>query len=124
LGALVRERENAFIIEFSGRCVGEARFHDISGADRSAVYAVGIFDTSLYSQGIGTEVTRLMLDYGFSRLKLHRIELKVLEYNRRGIRCYEKCGFRRDGVLRESAFIDGAWHSDIVMSILEGEYFK
>jgi RimJ/RimL family protein N-acetyltransferase len=117
-----KAREHEFIIEFGGKCVGSARFHNISSADRSAAYAVGIFDPSLYSRGLGSEVTRLMLEYGFVQLKLHRVELKVLEYNARGIRCYEKCGFRRDGVLRESAFIDRKWCSDVVMSILEDEY--
>jgi ribosomal-protein-alanine N-acetyltransferase len=53
---------------------------------------------------------------------LHRIDLKVLEYNKRGIRCYEKCGFKLDGVLRDSAFIEGKYHSDLIMSILEDEW--
>lgn len=55
-------------------------------------------------------------------MKWHRIELKVLDYNKRGIRCYEKCGFKIDGILRENAFIEGKYCSDIVMSILDYEY--
>lgn len=69
----------------------------------------------------GSEVTRLLLAYGFQVKKWHRIELRVLEYNHRAIRCYEKCGFK-DGVLRENAYIEGKYCSDIVMSILEREY--
>ena len=65
---------------------------------------------------------RQVLGYAFEKMKLHRVELTVLDYNLRGIRCYEKCGFRREGVLRESAFIEGEYHSDIMMSILESEY--
>jgi len=56
-------------------------------------------------------------------MKWHRIDLKVLDYNHRGIRCYEKCGFKKDGILRENALIDGKYYSDIVMSILDYEYF-
>jgi ribosomal-protein-alanine N-acetyltransferase len=55
-------------------------------------------------------------------MKLHRVDLKVLDYNKRAIRCYEKCGFKVDGILRDSAFIEGAFHSDIIMSILEDEW--
>lgn len=55
-------------------------------------------------------------------MKWHRIDLKVLDYNLRGIRCYEKCGFKKDGVLRENAYIEGKYYSDIVMSILDYEY--
>jgi len=119
-----KQEECAFIIEFDGKCAGGARFHHISQADKSATYAIGIFDPSLYSKGIGTEVTKLMLKFGFEELGLHRIDLKVIDYNKRGIRCYEKCGFKIDGVLRESALIDGQYYSDIIMSILEDEYQK
>lgn len=62
------------------------------------------------------------MQYAFEDLKLHRVDLKVLDYNKLGIRCYEKCGFKVDGVLRDSAFIEGQYYSDIVMSILEDEW--
>jgi len=116
------KEECAFIIEFNEQCIGVARFNHISETDKSATFSIGIFDPALHSKGIGTEVTKLMLQFGFEELKLHRIDLKVLDYNRRGIRCYEKCGFKVEGILRESAFIDGQYFSDIIMSILENEY--
>jgi len=119
-----KKEECTFIIEFDGKCIGGARFHHISKEDRSATYAIGIFDPSLHSKGIGTEVTKLMLKFGFEDLKLHRIDLKVLNYNKRAIRCYKKCGFKIDGILRESAFIDGRYYSDIIMSILNDEYHQ
>lgn len=112
----------AWIIEFQGKCIGGSRLHNISEADHCGTYAIGIFDISKLSKGLGTEVTRLILGYGFNVLKLHRIDLKVLEYNIRAIRCYEKCGFKVDGILRENALIEGQYFSDIVMSILEKEY--
>jgi RimJ/RimL family protein N-acetyltransferase len=55
-------------------------------------------------------------------LKLHRIDLRVLAFNQRAIACYEKCGFVREGVVREGVFIAGEWQSDVLMSILEHEY--
>lgn len=114
----------SWIIDLDGHCIGSAGFHHVSEEDHSATYRIGIFDVNLHSRGIGTEVTNLLLEYGFKTKKWHRIELKVLEYNYRGIRCYEKCGFKKDGVLRESAFIEGRYYSDIVMSILDYEYDK
>lgn len=111
-----------WIIEYNSKCIGSARLHHVSEADRNATYAIGIFDDSLLSKGVGTEVTKLVLEYAFKELRLHRVALKVLEYNKRAIRCYEKCGFKKEGVLRESAFIEGKFHSDIIMSILENEW--
>ena len=117
-----RAEDNLWIIDLGGRCIGSAGFHHISPADHSATYRIGIFDAAQHSKGIGTEATRLLLEYGFTVKKWHRIELKVLEYNHRAIRCYQKCGFKQDGILRESAFIEGRYYSDIVMSILDYEY--
>lgn len=114
--------EHTWIIDLNGKCIGSAVLHHLSMADRSARYAIGIFDPALHSRGIGSEVTKLILKYGFEELLLHRIDLMVLEYNKRGIRCYEKCGFKQDGILRDSAFIDGQFYSDIVMSILDDEW--
>lgn len=112
----------SWVIEYDGRCIGMAGFHALSPEDRSARYRIGIFDVRCHSRGIGTEVTRLLLEYGFRTMKWHRIDLKVLEYNRRAIRCYEKCGFQQEGLLRESAWIEGGYYADIIMSILDYEY--
>lgn len=53
---------------------------------------------------------------------LHRVDLRVLAYNERAIAAYRKCGFSQEGVERESAWIDGKWFDDVMMSILEDEY--
>jgi len=111
-----------WMIEYDGKCIGSANLHNISLKDRNATFAIGIWAADYYSKGIGTEVIRLVLKYAFGVIKLHRVDLKVLNYNKRAIRCYEKCGFRQEGILRDSAFIEGEYHSDIIMSILEDEY--
>lgn len=111
-----------WIIEKDRHCIGSAGFHHISEEDHSATYYIGIFDPNYHSKGIGSETTRLLLRYGFDVMQWHRIDLKVLDYNTRAIRCYEKCGFRKDGILRESAYIEGRYYSDIIMSILDYEY--
>ncbi|HHX65815.1 MAG TPA: GNAT family N-acetyltransferase [Chloroflexi bacterium] len=109
-------------IEYEGRLIGTARLHSHNSQDRRARYAIGIYDPSVWGRGLGTETTRLVLGYAFDVLGLHRVDLRVLEYNHRAIACYEKCGFRREGIERESALIGGRWYNDVMMSILEHEY--
>jgi len=114
-------RPLAWTIEHEGRYIGGARL-TVNEADRRARFAIGIADITKLGKGLGTEATRLVLDYAFNTLKLHRVDLRVLEYNKRAIRCYEKCGFVREGTEREGALIEGRWESDVMMSILEQEY--
>ncbi len=110
-----------WVIEHGERCIGLARL-TVAESDRRARYAVGIFDISKLGMGLGTEATRLVLGYAFNTLNLHRVDLRVLEYNKRAIACYEKCGFVREGVERESALVEEKWETDVMMSILDREF--
>jgi RimJ/RimL family protein N-acetyltransferase len=47
---------------------------------------------------------------------------KTLEANARAIRAYEKCGFRKEGVMRKARFKNGRYENDVLMSILQEEW--
>jgi Acetyltransferases, including N-acetylases of ribosomal proteins len=117
----VSSNQYEWIIEYDGRCIGSARL-TVNEQDRRGRYAIGIFDISRLGMGFGTEATNLVLDYAFNILKLHRVDLKVLEYNKWAIACYKKCGFVQEGIEREGALIEGKWETDVLMSILENEF--
>lgn len=85
--------------------------------DRRASFAIGIHSPNWLGKGIGTDATRMVLKFAFSTLKLHRISLRVIAYNSRAIRSYEKSGFVIEGREREAGFVDGEWHDDIMMGI-------
>lgn len=72
--------------------------------------------------GNGTEALRLALRHAFGALGLHKIYLRVLEYNVRAIRTYEKCGFLIEGTLREEMKVQGRWHSLIYMGLLADDF--
>lgn len=108
-------------VEFEGRLVGQARL-TVSEIDNRARYAVGLFEPTVWGRGLGTEITQLVLRYAFDELTLHRVDLRVLQYNNRAISCYEKCGFIQEGLEREGALIEGKYETDVFMSILDREY--
>lgn len=109
-------------IEHDGRFIGSARLHSTNTTDRRARYAVGLLDRNLLGRGLGRRVTRIVLAYGFETVGLHRIDLHVLAFNTRGIRSYQSCGFLEEGREREAAYVDGSWHDDIIMGILDHEF--
>ena len=115
---------HCWAIEHERRCIGTARLHSVDRDHRRARYAIGIFDSRAWGLGLGTESTRLVVRHGFETLGLHRIDLRVLDYNERAIACYRKCGFVVEGVERDAALVAGDWHADVIMAILEGEYRK
>jgi ribosomal-protein-alanine N-acetyltransferase len=111
-------------IELQGRFVGTARLHSVGEADSRSRYAVGLLDRKLLGNGLGRQVIRLVLGFGFQRLGLHRIDLRVLAFNERAIRCYLRCGFTEEGREREAARVNEGWHDDVIMGILEQEFAR
>ncbi|UCZ55059.1 GNAT family N-acetyltransferase [Bacillus shivajii] len=117
----IQDHELEWCVEYEGKMVGQARL-TVNKVDNRARYAVGLFAPSVWGRGLGTEITQLVLRYGFEELNLHRVDLRVLQYNKRAIKCYEKCGFIQEGVEREGALIEGKYETDVLMSILSREY--
>lgn len=102
--------------------VGEVVINDVDHDNKSANIRIAFFSEADVSKGYGTDAMRLMVDYGFKHMGLHRIELGVYAFNPRAIRAYEKVGFKREGVLRDALLWDGEYTDSIVMSILEHEW--
>lgn len=46
----------------------------------------------------GQESIKRLIDYSFKELKLDGLELNVYDFNQRGIKCYEKVGFVKEGI--------------------------
>lgn len=118
------DHSQAWVIETDGRLIGEIRLDNVDRHDRRASMAIGILDPALLGKGLGSEAIRLLLRHAFAVLQLHRIGIRVLAYNQRAIRAYEKCGFVIEGREREAAFVNGAWHDDVLMGLLDHEFLS
>jgi len=55
-------------------------------------------------------------------LNLNRVALRVYEDNERGIRAYEKVGFKREGILRQDIYREGRYWNTFLMAILREEW--
>lgn len=112
----------AFVIEHEGVMIGALRLHTVDRQDRRANLAIAILDPALLDQGIGTRACRLILNYAFEVMGLHRITLRVIEYNARAIAAYKKLGFVMEGREREAALVGDQRHDDIIMGLLAHEW--
>ncbi|MGA8943288.1 MAG: GNAT family protein [Thermoactinomyces sp.] len=61
------------------------------------------------------------LEIGFGKLQLHRIDLRVFDFNKPAIKCYESCGFKKEDLLRDARKRASNYWSLYQMSILEHE---
>lgn len=112
----------AIVLVDGDRHIGNCGFNEIDYVNRCGMFGILIGEKDVWGQGYGPEAADLILGYGFEQLGLHRIGLEVYSHNPRALRAYEKAGFVREGVLRESYFRNGVYHDTIVMAVLESEW--
>ena len=72
--------------------------------------------------GLGTEATRLTLDWAFTVLGLHNVMLEVLPWNARAIRAYERAGFRMIGRRRDALISFGRRCDEVLMDAAASEF--
>ena len=106
----------------SGDFIGLVHLEDIKKPHSRAEFGISIQNPDNLSKGYGTDATRVMLWIAFNILGLHSIYLDTIADNTRAIHTYEKVGFKRVGLLRETEFLDGAYKGLLVMDILRDEF--
>lgn len=94
----------------------------VNDAGTSAVLGILIGERSGRDRGLGTETMRMLRDFAFENLRVHRVELGVMDDNLRARRCYEKVGFHECGCQHELDWYHGEWHDSITMEILYDEW--
>ena len=111
----------AVVDVITGDWAGEVVINNWDVENRSCSFRISL-DAGFRNRGFGTEATRLIVDYVFTSLPIHRFALEVFAFNPRAIATYEKVGFSREGVMRDALRWDGAFHDTIMMSVLRPEW--
>ena len=84
--------KNTFVIVDSttNQMIGTVGLHSVDNINRTATLGIFIGDKNYWSKGYGTEAIQLILDFGFNYLNLNNIDLTLMEFNQRALKCYEK----------------------------------
>lgn len=112
-----------FGIEYNGQlagCIGLLKQEDVYRLSAEIGYWIG---EPFWNNGIATEATRLMVDYGFKELKLVKIFTGVFDFNKAFQRVLEKVGFKLECV-SEKALIKNGVIRDEYRYGLVNEKFK
>jgi [ribosomal protein S5]-alanine N-acetyltransferase len=94
--------ETLFAIEAGGEAVGVVGFYVQEGLHRLSA-EIGCWLSEAYrNRGIATEALEAVTHYAFEKHDLVRIYACVSEHHLGSMRALEKCGYSREGVLRQS----------------------
>ncbi len=98
-----------FVMLFDGAVVGQLSLSDISaGALRSA--SIGYWVSQhVAGHGVTPTAVALAIDYAFTELRLHRVEICIRPENAASLRVVQKLGMRYEGRREKYIHIDGEW---------------
>ena len=111
-----------WVIEADGTPIGNLGLFGIDETHGRGTLGIAVGEKEDWSRGYGTEAIRLVVGYAFGEMGLRRVELNTDEDNARGIRCYEKSGFVKEGLLRSYRLRRGKPVNCLVMGVLRDEW--
>ncbi|MEU6620985.1 GNAT family protein [Streptomyces litmocidini] len=108
-----------------GRIVGMIQWYAEEEPDYRHAGIDLFLDPSVHGRGLGTDAVRTLARHLVDDLGHHRLVIDPAADNAAAIRCYEKAGFRRVGVMRQyERGEDGTWHDGLLMDLLASELVR
>jgi RimJ/RimL family protein N-acetyltransferase len=108
----------------SKKLIGVSSLRDIDLLSKVAEFGIYIGDIQERGKGFAELATKLTLKFGFFDLGLNRIFLRAITENKKAVSLFEKCGFKKEGILRQAIFKKNIFYDEILMSMLKEEFDK
>jgi RimJ/RimL family protein N-acetyltransferase len=115
------DRTNVFlalVVRDGARHIGNIKLGPIDWIHRRADIGILIGEKDCWGAGFATEAIRLVIEYAFLRLNLHKVTAGCYDPNVGSIRAFEKAGFVREGVRREHFYCDGRYLDLILLGLI------
>jgi RimJ/RimL family protein N-acetyltransferase len=100
---------------------GEALLWGIDEHNRLAHVGISL-RPGFRGRGLGTDTLRVLCHYGIDLRGFHRLQMETLADNKAMLQSAERVGYVREGTLRHSAWVDGAFVDQVVLGLLAGEW--
>lgn len=111
----------AIIDKTDKRCIGQIAYYLVDAKNHFAEIEYCLA-TEYQKRGYMTEAVRAVLDFGFNKIGLHRVQISTKEINAPSKRVIEKCGFKFEGKLRDFFFYNGEYVGRLYYSMLKDEF--
>jgi len=110
----------AIILKTKAKLIGSCGIH-VSNPDSREGWIGYCLNRKFWGKGYATEAANALVDFGFDKLKLHRIFATCDPANMASAHVLEKVGLKREGHLRQHKWAKGRWRDSLVFGILGQE---
>ena len=109
------------IINEANLPIGMANLININFKDGNAEHGL-LLDKQYQGKGYGSDVVHAIMLYAFNELRLNRLETTIISINEPSLNLFKKCGWKKEGTLRDWYYRKGAFIDKIVLGILKEEF--
>lgn len=102
--------------------IGRCGLHNWNKEHHRAEIGYNLTDENFKRKGYMTEAVASIIDYGFHKLNLHRIEALVGSNNVASLKIIENQHFTKEGLLRQHFLTEEKYEDSMVFSLLYNEY--
>jgi ribosomal-protein-alanine N-acetyltransferase len=111
----------AVTLKGSDVAIGMFQIRELEPGFRTAEWGFAL-GSSFWGTGVFEEAARLVLEFVFETLKVHRLEARAAVRNGRGGRALQKLGAVQEGVLRKAFQRDGQYLDQVLYAIVEDDW--
>lgn len=111
----------AIISKENKECIGLIAFFLVDSDNDFAEIEYGL-GKEYWGSGLTSEAVEAILEFGFAKMKLHKIQISCKEYNKASQRVIEKCGLIYEGTLRDYFKEEEKYIGRVYYSVLADEY--
>lgn len=108
-------------LKVDGKAIGTIILSEIDQKNATGHIHIKMSKDGGRGKGYGTDAVNTLVSYAFDELRLNCIYANILAYNEASIKLFERCGFKRDGVLRQRVYKKGQFVDLLAYSRLISE---
>jgi len=114
----------AIVDKASGEHIGNIGLHRIDPIHRTAYLGIVIGEPKAWRRGIGAKSWRVITDYGFRILNLHKVCATVVDGNEASLKCALGAGYAIEGRQCQQIFKNGQYRDLITVGVLRTDWEK
>ncbi len=107
--------------KYTNELIGTCAVFSINWQNSTCFVGISIGE-QWQGKGLGTDAMKTLIDFIFNYIAINKIKLQVFSFNTAAIRSYEKCGFSKEGILRNEIFRFGKFYDLLLFGLLRKEW--
>ncbi len=118
------DRDNIFlaiVVKEGDRHIGNIKLGPINWVHRFADIGLMIGEKDCWGKGYATEAIRLVVDYAFRELNLHKLTAGCYDLNEGSVKAFKKVGFEVEGVRKKYFYYRGSYVNGVLLGLLNND---